>query len=210
MINIEQRALSTFKQQILSGLVGRVQGGRNVNDHRLDEFGIGHRLRKHSFVIDRLCTKIFGQDEIVIVEVFFELFCKALGIEEIVDPQCAPSDLVFIRWPDALAGGPDPGISALGRFASAIKRRMIGENERTTRADLETRTHLDTTRFKLFDFREQMVNVEHDTVTDVAVDTFVNNARGHQIELVDLLADNQRMTSIVATLKTDDALGVIG
>ena len=44
------------------------------------------------------------------------------------------------------------------------------------------------------------MDVEHDTVADEAIDPVANDPRGHQIELLDLVADDQRMTGVVAAL----------
>ena len=49
-----------------------------------------------------------------------------------------------------------------------------------------------------------MVDIEHHAIADVAVDSIAHDARRHQIELVDLVADNQGMAGIVPPLKTHD------
>ena len=44
MINIEQGALSAFKQHVLASLIGFIKRRRDISDQRLDLLGIGHRL----------------------------------------------------------------------------------------------------------------------------------------------------------------------
>jgi hypothetical protein len=63
---------------------------------------------------------------------------------------------------------------------------------------------------KFGNFGKQVMDVEHHAIADVALDAVADDARRHQIELVDLLADDQRMTGIVAALKAHHPLGMIG
>jgi hypothetical protein len=55
-----------------------------------------------------------------------------------------------------------------------------------------------------------MMDIEHDAVADEAGDPVTNDSRRNQVELVDLVADDQRVTGIVAALKAHDTLGMIG
>ena len=81
MVDVEQSALRTFKQQVLTCFVGSIQSARHINNHRLDQFGIGHRLRQHGSIVDGFGAQILRQDEIMVIEVFLELFGEALGVE---------------------------------------------------------------------------------------------------------------------------------
>jgi hypothetical protein len=54
------------------------------------------------------------------------------------------------------------------------------------------------------------MDIQHDAVADEATDPVTNDPRGNQIELVDLVADNQRVAGVVTTLKTNDTSGMIG
>jgi hypothetical protein len=54
-----------------------------------------------------------------------------------------------------------------------------------------------------------MVDIEDDTVTDVASDAVTHDAGRHQVELVDLFANHQGMTGIMAALEAYNALGVV-
>ena len=47
MIDIEQRALGAFKQQVLTRLVSRVERGRNITHQRFDLLGIRRWLLDH-------------------------------------------------------------------------------------------------------------------------------------------------------------------
>ena len=85
MIDVEQRPLSSFEEQIVAGLVQRMQRCRYVGDQRLDLLGVGHRLRQYGFAIDCRGTQIASQHEVVVVEILLELLGKTGGIEEVVN-----------------------------------------------------------------------------------------------------------------------------
>jgi hypothetical protein len=57
VIDVEQGALGAFEEQIVAGLVERMQRRRDIGDQRLDLFGIGHRLRENGIEIDRLAPR---------------------------------------------------------------------------------------------------------------------------------------------------------
>ena len=160
-------------------------------------------------VIERFAPQVLGQHEVVIIKVLAQLGGKTLRVEQVVNMQRAPRHLVFVGWSNALAGRANPGIGALRGFTRAVKRGVVAENERATRADLEARTNFDTAAFQFLDFGKQVVDVKHDTVADVAVHAGANDSRGNQVELVDLVAHNKRMACIVTALEAHDALCVI-
>jgi len=145
----------------------------------------------------------------VILQHFLELLGETFRIEQVIDAQAATGDLVFVARADALAGRADLLVGTLGAFARLVDGRMVRQDDRAARADLEARADIDAALLEFGNFRNQVVDVEHDTIADVAIDAVTHDARRHQIELVDLFADNQRMAGIVATLEADHTLGVV-
>ena len=55
-----------------------------------------------------------------------------------------------------------------------------------------------------------MVDVEYHAIADVALDPIADDAGRHQIQLVDLFADDQRVAGIVPALETHHPLRMIG
>ena len=89
VVDVEQRALRAFEEQVAARLVDGIQGVRNVDDHRLDHLGVGHRLREDGFVIDGLRLEVLRQHEVVIIDVLLQLLREALRIEQVIDAQRA-------------------------------------------------------------------------------------------------------------------------
>lgn len=145
----------------------------------------------------------------MVVEVFLQLVGKTSGIEQIIDAQRPPRHLVFIGWADALAGGADAQIRALRCLAGVIEGGVVGQYDRTTRTDPETRADIDATRLEDPDLADQMMNIQHDPVADETGNSLTNDPGGNQIEFVHLVADHQRVTGVVTALKTNDTLGMI-
>ena len=130
-------------------------------------------------------------------------------MEQVIDPQTTPGHLVFIRRANALAGGTNFLVAGLGRFPCLVDGRVIGQDQRATRADLEARANVDTAFFQFCNLGDQVMDVEHHAIADIAVDTFAHDPGRDQIELIDVIADNECMTGVVPALETDDTLGVV-
>ncbi|MPM93508.1 hypothetical protein SDC9_140646 [bioreactor metagenome] len=210
VVDVEQGTLSSFEQHVLAGLVGVVQRRRDVDDHRPDDFGVGHGLVVDGLEINRIGLEILGQDEVVILKDFLELFGKTLRMEQVVHAQAATRHLVLVGRTNAFAGRTNLFVGALGTLAGLIDRRMVRQDDRTSRADLQPRTNVDTALFQLGNFGNQVMDIEHDAVADITIDAIAHDAGRYQIQLVDVLADNQGVAGIVTALETNDATGVIG
>ena len=52
VVHVQQRALRAFEQQVVAVDVGFVQLARDVGHHRLEQFGVLHRLVEHRLVVD--------------------------------------------------------------------------------------------------------------------------------------------------------------
>ena len=87
---------------------------------------------------------------------------------------------------------------------------MVAKDQRAARTDLQARTHFNAAGFQFLDFGNQVMDIKYYPVTDVTAYSSMHNAGGNQIELVHLLANDQRMAGIVPPLKTHDATCVIG
>ncbi len=146
----------------------------------------------------------------MVVEVFLQFLGKTLGIEKVIDAQGPARNLVLVRRSDPLAGRSDPRISALRRLASAIERRVIGKDQRTARADLQSRANIDPPGFQFLDLVEQVVDIQHDTVADITADPVAHDSGGDKVQLVDLVANDQGMAGVMPALKPDNSFGMVG
>jgi hypothetical protein len=82
----------------------------------------------------RFALEILRQDEVVVLEHAFELGREPVGIEQILDAQRPPRDLVFVGRTDATAGGADARV-AQRSLARLIESDVIGHDQRAGRRD---------------------------------------------------------------------------
>ena len=129
MVDIQQCALRTFKQQVLPGLVRLIQRARHVHHQRLDAICQRQRLIQRFLEIHRRGIEIIFQHKVVIVQHLAQLGGQTLAVEQVLQAHAAARHLVFIGRADAAPGGADLG-SALGHFARLIHRHVIGQNQR--------------------------------------------------------------------------------
>ncbi len=60
VVDVEQRALRAFEQDVAAVLAHVVQDGGDVVDHRADVFAPGERFVEHGLVVDRLRPSATG------------------------------------------------------------------------------------------------------------------------------------------------------
>ena len=160
-------------------------------------------------MIQRLGTQILGEYKVVIIQQLGQLGRQRFRMEQVVHAQRTTRHFVFIGRADAFTGGADLGVATTLGFTRAIQRGVIRQDNRAARADGQATAHLEAISLQCGDFAEQVVDVEDDAVTDVAMHTIAHNTRGHEVQLVLFLANHQRMAGIVAALETHDPAGVV-
>ena len=210
VIDVQQRALRTFEQQISAGLVDGVKICGHIGHHRPDLFGIGHGLVEHSLKLDRFGAQVLGENKIVIVEHLRQLFRKALRIEQIVDPQGTTGNFVFVGGANAFAGRTNLVTGTLLSLPGTVERRVVAKDDRTAWTDPQALADLDAARLQPANLLQQVMNVQHHAVTDVALHPLPDDAGWHQIQLVLGGANYKGMTCIMPPLKTHHALSLIG
>jgi len=145
----------------------------------------------------------------VVVECFAELGREALAMKEVLQPDGAPRDLVFVGRADAASGRADFR-RPLGGLARAVDRHVMRQDQRTRFGDVEARLDVHAGALERIDFLQQRLGRQHHAVADVARDLVAQDAGGDQVQDGLLAGDDERMTRVVAALETHHALGVVG
>src|SRR5690606_34385010 len=115
------------------------------------------------------------------------------------------ADLVFISWADAAAGRADLALARC-RLAQRVEIAVEREDERAIVRHREIGAcHLDALTFQLLDFGLERPGIEHHAIADDG-ERPGDDARGHEADLVGLIAHHQRMPGIVPTLKAHHAV----
>ena len=203
MIDIEQRTLCAFVEDMVATPACVVEQGRDVIDHRAQVFAVFERLVEHHLIVDAVGLQPLGQDEVVIVDRGADLFRQFGRIHEVGDADAAPGHLVLVGRTDAASGRADR-LGPRCLFAGLIHGNVVGHDQRRGRTDLEARADLDALFLELGDFLAQRGRRQHDTVADQALHAVAQDARGNQVQDRLLAIDDERVPGIVAALEARD------
>ncbi len=209
VVDIEQRALRAFEQQVAAGLVRCVQLRRHVADHRTQARHQGHRVVEGLLEVDRFAAQVVHQHEVVVFQVFLQLLGEALFVEHVGDADRAARHFVFVGRADALAGGADLVFAALG-FARLVDGDVVRQDDRAGFRNFQARGDFDAGGFELVDFAHHVRHGNDHAVADVAGHAFAHDARRDQLQRGFLALDDQGMAGVMAALETNDAGRMVG
>jgi len=145
----------------------------------------------------------------VVFEERRELRGEPVRVEEILQPDRAPGDLVLVRGADAASRGADLRIAHCA-FARLVERDVTGEHQRAGGGDLEPRAHRYGRALELADFLQQRGRREHDAVADVDRDARTQDPGRYEPQDGLLPVDDKGVPRVVPALEPDDALRVLG
>ena len=202
VVNVQERALGAFEQDV--GLLA----DRVMQEHH----GVGHqRLQilagRVVFGENFLKGQLLGTQRLEHTVVFFDargqLHFEERGINQITHAQAHAGGLVAIRRANAALGGADL-VFALEHFALGIQFAMIGEHHMGRLAQREiVGRHLDAQFLQTFDFFHQANRIHHHAVADHAQFLFAENAGGHEVQHILLLAHIDGVTGVIAARITN-------
>ena len=119
------------------------------------------------------------------------------------------ADLIFISRANAAPGRADLA-RPCGLFAQAIKVAVERQDERAIFRNMErVGRDGDALGLQLFDLGLERPRVEDNTIADDARRA-AHDTGGEQRKLVNLVADDERVTGIMPALKADHDIGALG
>ena len=154
MIDVQQGALRPFKQQVAARMVGVIEFARHIGHHGLQECRVLHgfvihRLKLHLPVghvglqtiakIEFLGAQKSGQHMVVQGQQLTQLAGKAIGVLQVLHPQGAACNFVFISRANAASCGANFFRTTLlaGGFSGDVKCCMERQDERARLADAQ-------------------------------------------------------------------------
>ena len=201
MIDVEHRALSTFKEELTAFIHLFVERFGNVADHGLQAFGINERIGDDLFGIERFGAKELRQDEVMELHDRAHLFGKTFRMIEVSDAHSAAGHLVFIGRTDAAAGRADL-LRAQSRFTSLIERNVVRHDERAVARNTQTLFNIGHAySVEFVDFAEESFRGEDNAVADIAGARSMHDARGDQTQDGLLAVNDEGMPGIMAAVE---------
>src|SRR5712691_11034057 len=127
MIDIQERALRAFKQNIVAAPHGVMEQHDGIRNKRLQVISSGPISLVNRLKRKRFCAESF-EDLVVLFYFEFELLLEALGIDEVDDAQAGSGGLIAISGADATLGRADL-VFAFENLALGVEFRVIRKNE---------------------------------------------------------------------------------
>ncbi len=134
---------------------------------------------------------------------------KFFGLHEIDHAQAGARGLVAVGGADAALGRADL-VAALAQFAGFVEGAMVGQDEVGRFADEQAAGQLDAALFEAFDFADQRDRIDDDAVGDDAFFSRAQDAGGDEVQDEFFLADLDGVAGVVAALRADDDVGLLG
>ena len=101
MVDVEQRPLRAFEQQVGARPVCFVQGTRYISHQRRKTIGQSQRVVMDLRIVDRRGAQIPGENEVVEIQRLAQFCREAFGCHEVLQTYGAAGHLVLVRGPDA-------------------------------------------------------------------------------------------------------------
>jgi ectoine hydroxylase-related dioxygenase (phytanoyl-CoA dioxygenase family) len=203
VIEIEERGLRPLEQHVLPGIE------RVMNEiHRIGDVGpedrqaLGQHLVRQLIGIDGQPVEHSGQHLVAVPQHRVKLGSKDVLVEHVLDSDAQPHRLVGVRRADTTLGRSQLGLAQMA-LVQRIELLVIGQDQVGIARDLDL-VDADAPTPKHVHFPQQHERIDHDAVADDRSDVFVEHPTGNQLKGELLVADHQRMTSVVASLIADD------
>ena len=207
VIDVEQRPLRALEEH----------GRALVEGLAEDEAGVGH-VRPHPLAVgqvvvgdlpgvDAAPVVDLGQHLVLVPQGELELLPEDAGIEQVLDPDADPGDLVAVGRADAPAGGADLRV-AEEPLADLIQRPVVGHDQVRVGAD-EQPVAAHAALLQRVDLLEQRLRVDDHAVADDGGDVRGEHTGREDVQRVLLLADHDRVAGVVAALVPDDVLHAV-
>ena len=207
VIDIKQRALRAFEQHPLARpphLVQQAPGRAGKGQNLGGDVGQGFEEFRR---IDLGQVKPPAKG-LVVGQQAFDLAFKSLGIGKVRDADRPAADLVLIGRANAATGGADLACARLG-LARGVQIAVNGQDQGgVVGQNQKVRRDLHALRANAGYLVQQGPRIDHHAIADhrqLALD----HAGGEKRELVDLFADHEGVSGIVAALKAHHHIGPV-
>lgn len=198
VVDVQQRALAALEEDDLVVVDGPVEDQGGVGDIALDLVRVAQQLLHDLLRGDRAAVVELGEDLVLEVEGRLDLLEQDRLVEEVLDADADPVDLVGVGGPDAAARGTD-----LPRAEEAFRHLVEGGVIRRDQVSVTAEQELggvDAALVQSAQLGEQDRRVDDDPVADDRDTSRGENSGREKVERVLLVADDDRVAGVVAAL----------
>ena len=207
VVHVEHGRLGALEQHHLARVERLAQGQRGIRHVRAEPLGVPLVLGRDRLGFDPAAVVDLGQYLVLLAQHQVELLAQDAGVEQVLDPDPDPGDLVGVGRADAAAGGADPRAAQvpLGDLVQGpVVRRdqvRVGRDQQLGAVHAAGRQAVDLV--------QQDLRVDHHAVADHRDDVRRQHPGGEQVQGVALVADDDRVAGVVPALVSDHVVDAV-
>ena len=111
VVDVEHGGLRALEEHDLAGVERLVEHEGGVGDHRAQPLGVGEQVVDDLVDGDRAAVVDLHEQVVLLLEGALDLLAQDVLVEEVLDADAEPVDLVGVGRADAAAGGADLGVA---------------------------------------------------------------------------------------------------
>ena len=195
VVDIEVMGLCALEQHHLVRIECFVEHPADVDHVRPDPLGVRQQVLGDLHRVERPPVVDLDQQVVLLFQRGLDLQAQQRLVEQILDPQPDPVDLVRVRRADPATGGADLGLAQepLGDLVDHLV--VAGDDVRVGRDDHVRGVH--PAGGQPGDLAEQHVEVDHDPVADHRNALGVEDAGREQVQRIPLAAHHDGVAGVV-------------
>ncbi len=202
VVDVEQGGLGALEDHRLAGVERVVDQARGVGDVLLQAAAVEQVLLGDRLEVERRVALEFAQLLGLGLERGDDLLLEDLLVEHVLHPDPEPQGLVGVAGADPAPGGADLALAEL-RLADLVEHQVVGHDQVRVGAEPQV-GGVHAALAQPVDLAGEHRRVDHDAVADHAGGVGVEDPGGDQVELEDLVAVDDRVAGVVASLKARD------
>src|SRR5215207_9233143 len=193
---VQERRLCPLQKHRLPPAYSPSQERPRVRHHWLQKPPEGEEVGSKLVGFVGLLVVDVSDHGVLLAQGRLKLLLKYAFIEDVLDPDTYPRNLVLVGGSDAAVGGADLGLTQ-SLLAVPVQVYVVRQDQVHPTIHLEAAPNLDPAPLQRRDLLVQDLRVHHDTVADGAHHALAHYPRGDQVYHELLLADPYRVPRVV-------------
>ena len=128
VVHVEHGGLGALEQHHLALVQRLAQHQPGVGHVGAEPFGVPLVLGRDGLRVDAAAVVDLGQDLVLLAQHQLELLAQDAGVEQVLDADPDPGDLVAVGRADAAAGGADPRAAQVA-LGDLVQRPVVGHDQ---------------------------------------------------------------------------------
>jgi hypothetical protein len=206
---VEQRPLRSLQDDVLARLERGVDQLGRVGQAGSQPLGVAEVLVRDLVGVHGEAVVDLGELLVLVDQHGLELLPEDLLVEQVLEPEAHTGRLVGVRRTDPPLGGAEVGL-AEPALDQQVELAVVGHDQVRVAADLDPGEGIETPRGEPVELLEQHRGVDDDPVGDHRGHVRVEDPAGDQVQLEHLVADDDGVAGVVATLVAHHEVGGVG